>query len=346
MQNKILTIIIPSYNMEKYLSRCLNTLCIPSILKELEIIIVNDGSKDKTLLIAEQYRSRFSDTIVLIDKPNGNYGSCVNRGLKEASGKYFRILDADDMVNSEGLEKMIEVLRFSETDLVITDYTRENLFKNKIQKVSTQDKGIIYGKAYSIEDIDIFEKGIENNFVMHSMTYKTKVLKDLPLQHQEGISYTDTEYCYYPIKNIQNVLFLDVYLYRYQLGRDGQTMSKESFMKNRDHLYQILIRMLDENKKFPLKNTKKQKVRNSVLITTTKFYYYIILCHVGYNRLDDEKLRIIENKLRENIFVYNQLEEYKSMGLFHIVKKYRKSQKYSNGFPFRQLYNLSNFLKI
>lgn len=348
MFDKLLSIVIPSYNMEKYLPRCLDSLCQPSILDKLELIIVNDGSKDQTLSIAQNYKEIYPNTIVVVDKENGNYGSCVNRGLDIAKGKFFRILDADDMVNSESLIIFISELEKSNADLIITNYTRENLFKNKIQKISTQGKSIDYSHVYHIEDIDIFHLAIQDNFVMHAMTYNTEILKKKPLRHQEGISYTDTEYCYYPIDNVKTIQFLDIYLYRYQLGRDGQTMSKESFMKNRNHLFLILHRMLesDTNGQKIKEEDNRQKIKDSVILTTAKFYYYILLCHVGYNVEDDKKLELIDQSLKKNPFIYNILNQYKAMSVLSIVKKYRNSHKYSDGFPFRQMYSLSNLIKF
>lgn len=103
--------------MEGYLSKCLNSLLVPNI-NDLEIIIVNDGSKDNTLTIAREYQMRFPDSIKVIDKENGNYGSCINRGLLEATGKYVKILDADDYFNSDELTHFIRILASSECDHV------------------------------------------------------------------------------------------------------------------------------------------------------------------------------------------------------------------------------------
>ena len=98
-----MSICIPSYNMEQYLSRCVDSMLVDEVLDQLEIIIVNDGSKDGTLAIANDYKQRYPQSVVVIDKPNGHYGSCINASLKVATGKYFRIVDADDWVDSQWL---------------------------------------------------------------------------------------------------------------------------------------------------------------------------------------------------------------------------------------------------
>ena len=109
--NKILTIIIPTYNMEKYLRRCLDSLIIDEEeMKQLEVLVINDGSKDSSSQIAHEYQDKYPDTFRVIDKENGNYGSCINRGLKEATRKYVKVLDADDSFDTKNFAKLLNVL--------------------------------------------------------------------------------------------------------------------------------------------------------------------------------------------------------------------------------------------
>ena len=117
--NKILSIIIPTYNMEKYLRKCLDSLIVSNENMELlEVLVVNDGSKDTSLQIAQEYDIKYPQTFRVIDKENGNYGSCVNRGLKEAVGKYVKVLDADDYFDTFEFEKAIDFLKQNDYDLV------------------------------------------------------------------------------------------------------------------------------------------------------------------------------------------------------------------------------------
>lgn len=128
MMNKILTIVIPTYNMEKYLDKCLTSLVIEDreLMKQLEILVVIDGSKDRSSEIAHTYQVRYPQTFIVIDKENGNYGSCINRGLKEAAGKYIKVLDADDCYNSKSLQQHLELLRIVDVDLILTSYVIVN----------------------------------------------------------------------------------------------------------------------------------------------------------------------------------------------------------------------------
>lgn len=121
---KQLTIAIPSYNMEEYLDQCIGSMVNISEagLKSLEVICVNDGSKDHTSEIAHRYAYKYPDTVRVIDKANGHYGSCVNAALKEATGRYFRTVDADDWVDSEALEILLRELSKIESDCVLTNF--------------------------------------------------------------------------------------------------------------------------------------------------------------------------------------------------------------------------------
>ena len=119
---KVLSIVIPAYNAEKYLSRCLDSFINIKNLNDLEVLIVNDGSKDNTENIAKEYCEKYPDSIRLINKENGNVGSVYNESIKHCTAKYYKELDADDWVDSDGLEKLIDYLKNSDVDIVLNDY--------------------------------------------------------------------------------------------------------------------------------------------------------------------------------------------------------------------------------
>ena len=127
---KLLTLVIPTYNMEKYLTKCLESVTAPCIPPTLEVIVVNDGSKDRSLDIMKAFQQKRPDIIRIIDKENGHYGSCINAGLQMAKGKYFRPLDADDWMDTEVLSKLLNVLKNCDTDLFITLRTEYKIDKN------------------------------------------------------------------------------------------------------------------------------------------------------------------------------------------------------------------------
>lgn len=286
MKNKLLTITIPMYNMEKYIGRCLDSLIIedPKLFNLLEIIVVNDGSKDSSLNIAKKYASKYPDSIVVIDKTNGNYGSCVNVGLEKATGLYFRLLDADDFFNTKSLVTLIQYIRDNNDlpDMIVTNYQRD--FADNGTQYILANK-MVYNKRYSINDFNFSKLNKGMMCVMHSMTYNTNILKKCNLRHLEGISYTDTEYCFYPLEKVESVVFLNIILYCYQLGRDGQTVSDESYKKNIHHLYIIIERALHyiENKNINYKGYENQLH----IIYLAIFIYYRILLTCKFEHNED-----------------------------------------------------------
>ena len=121
---KILSVSIASYNVEKFLDQTLESCLVPEIMDRLEVIIVNDGSKDGTADVAKKYTEKWPDTFILVDKKNGGYGSTVNVGIKTATGKYFRLLDGDDWFDKDGLREFIGILEQAQEDMVIARFRR------------------------------------------------------------------------------------------------------------------------------------------------------------------------------------------------------------------------------
>lgn len=168
--NKLLTVVIPTYNMEALLPRCIDSLVgCSKYLKELEILVVNDGSKDKSLEIAQDYERRYPNTVFAIDKKNGNYGSTINKGIEISTGKYFRILDSDDFYNTSELSKFLDTLSTLDVDLVLTNYRQD---RGSIRRYFTASKDIT-NKTHKFSNFDIT---CTPNFAMHGITYRTSIL--------------------------------------------------------------------------------------------------------------------------------------------------------------------------
>lgn len=221
--DKILTVIVPTYNMEELLPRCLDSFLIKDkeLMQQVEVLVVNDGSKDSSSSIAHGYEKQYPHTFIVIDKENGNYGSCVNRGLQEATGKYVKVLDADDAFNSEALQEYLRLLQNTDVDMVITSGVNvtpsdEVTFLWKFNYVS--------GKSYPIEEL--------HHIWIHDVTHKTSILKQMRYHQTEGISYTDEEWVFYPMFHVMDFLASDLRLYKYTVGREGQTMNPKNWAKS------------------------------------------------------------------------------------------------------------------
>ncbi len=233
---KLLSIIVPAYNMEAYISQCIDSVLRTPSLAAVEIVVVNDGSKDRTSRIAHEYADRFSDTVRVIDKPNGNYGSTINAALSKVRGEYVKILDADDSFDGSRVADFLAFLRkMKGVDMVVSPFVEVvggkerrveyNLYARKVYE---------YAKQYDIEKV--FEDGAIRFFMMHGVCYRTELLRSMGYRQTEGISYTDQEWVFYPLFKVQTVAFADIPLYRYNLSREGQTMDAKVQMRSLSQL--------------------------------------------------------------------------------------------------------------
>lgn len=232
---KLLSVCIPSYNMERYLSRNLDSFIKSDFVDLLELIVVNDGSTDNTFEIANGYKYRYPDSIIVIDKVNGHYGSCVNAALEVATAKFFRIVDADDWVDTKSLNELLQRLKEINADAIYTRYS--NYYEVDGSTIINDDPAeMMWNETRDLNDIR-FDKYVH----MHQITYLTQFLKSINYHQTEGVCYTDTEYVFKPIVQAKNIHCMKLCLYQYYIGRDDQSMSMKVLMKNYSHLQKVLL---------------------------------------------------------------------------------------------------------
>lgn len=227
--------------MENYLQKCLDSLLVGrDLLSCMEVLVINDGSSDRSSEIAHRYEEQFSGVFRVIDKENGNYGSCINRGLKEATGKYVKILDADDTYVTENFSHLLFLLKGLDVDMVVNEVVAHDEEGNRIHssKYPFPSRRVLFfadvAKSYSF------------GLFMHVVTYKRDILLKMNYKQTEGISYTDSEWAYIPILNVKSLYYLDEEVYSYLRGRPGQTMDPAIASKNMVHSV-IGIRSMVEN---------------------------------------------------------------------------------------------------
>ena len=245
---KILSIIIPSYNMEAYLPKCLGSLMFDNkeLLQKLEVIVVNDGSRDRTSEIAHHFEIQYPEVIRVIDKPNGHYGSCINAGLEAAKGMYVKTLDADDSYGSAEFEKYmqaVEKLAYGtrEVDLILNDFVEVDA-NDRITKVVS----LPFQRNEIFDFCKISKSG---EILQHfSIAYRRDMLKEMGYRQTEGIAYTDNEWDSYPMFYVKSAAYADIMLYRYFIGRPGQSVSAGELNKNALVLDRISDRVLVEFK--------------------------------------------------------------------------------------------------
>ena len=254
---KYISFAIPCYNSQDYMAHA-----IESILPggdEVEIIIVNDGSKDKTSQIAHEYMDKYPDIIKVIDKENGGHGDAVNAGLANASGKYFKVVDSDDWVDEEALHKILMLLRHLEEDNEQIDMLISNYVYEKVGV--THKKCIHYRNVLPQDEVfrwdDIGHFRLDQYILMHSVIYRTDMLKLSQMRLPKHTFYVDNIYVYYPLPHVRKIYYLDVDFYRYFIGREDQSVNEKVMIARVDQ--QTMIDM------YQLKKVTSKKLRQYMI---------------------------------------------------------------------------------
>lgn len=306
--SKILSVIIPTYNMEKYLHRCLDSLIMDEYMDKVEVLVINDGSKDSSSKIAHEYQEKYPETFRVIDKENGNYGSCINRGLKEATGKYVKILDADDWYDSVSLKKFVGELNNIDVDLVFTDFVtvREQGGEEADYKMPYKENAIL---SYS----EIEKCLLENYIAMHAVTYKKDNLLRIQYRQTEGISYTDQEWIFLPMTTVKYAYYVSMPLYKYLVGREGQTMSAANMQKSVSQNKIIAERMLKQLR--CVEDVYHNYLISRILFVSRLIYNYAIL---GNSTASLPLLEEFDSSLAElSPKVYAMLDDEKTVDRIH-----------------------------
>ena len=272
----ILTILIPVYNTEKYIEKCLNSLIDKRLENKIEVIIVSDGSKDDSIKIAKKITKNYKNIFSIVEKENGGHGSTINVGIREAKGKYFRVLDSDDWFDTKEFIKFVSKLEKCDSDLVVTDYSKEYVNDNVSEIIKYEN--LENNKEYKFDNFDL--DLLNNNFfAMATITYKTKILKDRNFQLPEKTFYVDMIYDVFPILDVKTFSYFDCNIYKYYIGRAGQSVNTDSFAKNHlnhDKVTRDLIKFYSENVD-KLSDIKKIYIKNIIkTIINTNYSIYCI----------------------------------------------------------------------
>ena len=233
---KLITFTVPCYNSAAYMDRCVETL-LPAG-EEAEIILVDDGSKDDTGKIADAYAEKYPNIVKVIHQENGGHGEGVNQGIRNASGMYFKVVDSDDWLDAEALQKVMQTLRGfaameQPVDLLMCNYVYEHVVDNTHHTVSY--KSILpQDRVFAWDEIGHFPPS--QNILMHTVIYRTQILRDSGLELPKHTFYVDNVFVYQPLPLCQRLYYMDIDLYRYFIGRDDQSVN-ESVMVKRCLLY-------------------------------------------------------------------------------------------------------------
>lgn len=328
---KLLTICTAAYNAEKYIDKMLSSLMAVKRKNVMEIIVVNDGSKDNTLKILKDYETEFPDIIKVIDKPNGGSGSARNKAFEVASGKYLRIIDADDWVDTEAMDAFLEKLEDIEADVVLNPFYIYDEKKDCIIERIGNDK-LVEGRIFFPEkeflDID--------KLSMHGMTYRTAVIKDNNIRLSEGISYVDIEYIVLPMPYVKTIAYISNEVYIYRIGVEGQSIDPKVSIKKNMHRIQVANRCISElrkHKEIPETNMEIMKIKIGGL------YSDAINCYLTDSFLHRKDIKQVDGMLKSfDEKVYHQVGK----GWKYVILRHTD---YFGCYLIQLLIHLKHFLK-
>lgn len=270
---KLISFIIPCYNSSAYMRHCIESI-LPSG-EDAEILIVNDGStKDNTLEIAKEYEKTYPTICRAIDKENGGHGSTINIGLKEAKGLYIRVVDSDDWLSTDSLKKLISKIKEmneknQNPDLYVTNFLYDKV--GKTHKITMNyKKALPKDKILTWDNIDKF--GLGHYLLMHSLTYKTDILRKSKLVLPEHTFYCDNLYAYVPLEYVETVYYLDETLYHYYIGREDQSVNEKIMISRLSQQYRVTYQMLNDVNVMDIANKNKRNYLlnyMSIIMTVT-----------------------------------------------------------------------------
>ena len=241
---KLLTVTIPCYNAEAYLERCLESI-LPAG-EELEVIIVDDGSTDGTGGIADRWAREYPSVVKAIHQENGGHGEALNQGIRLAEGLYFKSLDSDDRLDRDALKELLERLKGhtapeNQVDLIVNDYVYDREGEKACFSVR-------YNMVFSPDRVNTWENARPfpawKQFMIHSMAYRTQLLRDMGLVLPAHTYYEDNLYIYRPLPYVKTILYLDRPLYGYYIGRADQSVNDNVIISRLDQVTRIATEMI------------------------------------------------------------------------------------------------------
>ena len=259
---KYISFAIPCYNSQEYMAKAIESILVGG--EDVEIIIVNDGSKDHTSEIAHEYKEKYPEIIKVVDKENGGHGDAVNAGLNHASGRYFKVVDSDDWVDEEALRAILDLLhQFEEEgtqiDMLISNYVYEKTGASRKKCIHYRNV-LPKGEVFRWDDIGRFH--LDQYILMHSVIYRTEMLKLSQMVLPKHTFYVDNIYVYYPLPYVRKIYYLDVDFYRYFIGRDDQSVNEKNMIARVDQQIFVTKSMI---KMYQMKDISSKKLRNYMI---------------------------------------------------------------------------------
>ncbi len=256
---KLISFIVPCYNSQDYMKHCIDSLLIGG--EDVEILVVDDGSKDDTAAIADEYQKNYPGIVRAIHKENGGHGDAINSGLREATGLYFKCVDSDDWVDADAYRKVLSTLKellHGDTmlDMMVCNFVYEKKGARH-KKVMTYRFALPANELITWDKVRKFHKG--QYLLMHSVIYRTKLLIDSGMELPKHTFYCDNIFVFQPLPYVKTIYYLNVNFYRYFIGRDDQSVNEKVMIGRVDQQIRVNKIMIDY---LAGRNIPNRKLRN------------------------------------------------------------------------------------
>ncbi len=303
---KLLSIAVPCYNSEAYMERCINSL-LPGG-EDVEIIIVNDGSRDRTGEIADAYARKYPTIVKAVHQENGGHGEAVNTGLAHATGLYFKVVDSDDRVARNSYEVILrtleELIRGPKTvDLVISNFVYDKQGASR-KKVMRYRRWLPVNQIFGWNELHRMPKG--KYLLMHALIYRTNLLRECGLKLPAHTFYVDNLFAFEPLPYVETLCYVDTNFYMYYIGRDDQSVNEKVMIGRIDQQLKVNKLMVDAYTQHRVlnKNVRKYMISYMDIITTVSS---IMLIRSGTPEALKKKKDLLAYIRRKNRPLYSAL---------------------------------------
>lgn len=320
---KLLTFAVPCYNSAAYMDHCIETLLTGG--DEVEIILVDDGSTDDTPAIADRYAAQYPDIVRVIHQPNGGHGEGVNQGIRNAAGVYYKVVDSDDWVDTDALQKVLSVLRGwveknTLIDLLICNYVYEHVVDNTSHTIRYSNvfpENMVFGWD------DVGRWRPSEYLLMHSVFYRTQLLRDCGLELPKHTFYVDNIFVYQPLPYVKTMYYMDLDFYRYFIGRQDQSVNEQVMVRRVDQQLRVTRLMLQCCDVMALRETNRKLYRYmcrylSMMMTISSIFLIISGTEENLKKKEDlwEYLRGID------VHLYHKMK-YRSLSMVSNIPGYQ-----------------------
>lgn len=331
----LLSIVVPAYNCERYLRNGVLSLINHPFNNLVEVIIVNDGSKDNTLKVARGL-AKLSPSVKVINKENGGHGSTINVGIKVAKGRYFRLMDGDDYFDTELLVEFLNKLKREKADVVLTNYVEDLATQGEFKPMDKLYDNLLEYRKMNIDDMMYGGYGFKFwGPLLSTTTCKTKLLRAASFKIDEHCFYVDMEYNFMVYSQARSIVYYPLNIYIYFLGRSNQSVNHKMVAKNYLQHEKVCLRLIKEYHKIKDKLTAGQDkyIKDRLITELCKSQYYITMFYLknGYGfRRFDKALKKYKDFYNSKVIASPKVKAYRLLrgnlkpiahGLSYFIKK-------------------------